>query len=305
MKNLVILAVVGVCSAVPFLGASQAAAEKVRFSQTFRAAQPQHNVLPHQAYNPSHHQFHNSAPQQIFNPSQQTYNPSQVHIHNPIQQQAFNFPQHQIHNVAPQQSHISPQQQVYSSPQHQTNSSPAVLDQPKWKGPFASTVPAGVDGTVTPVSDTNEVAAAKKAFFRAFEAELAATGGSQVYQEPFSASQSTTSTTHHNTASFYNPVAPVHNNALPSHPFPSNYNTAQAGVRDTVSFGHIGSTPPVSSQSFAVPAVPVTSHGYNGGVNHISDTPEVAAAKAEFFRTFERQAAAAAAAPDDEEYNYH
>ncbi|XP_047478387.1 uncharacterized protein LOC125031548 [Penaeus chinensis] len=45
--------------------------------------------------------------------------------------------------------------------------------QPRYVGPLASTVPAGVDGTITPVSDTYEVAAARGAFFRAYQDQLA------------------------------------------------------------------------------------------------------------------------------------
>ncbi|XP_066942152.1 cuticle protein CP1499-like [Macrobrachium rosenbergii] len=48
--------------------------------------------------------------------------------------------------------------------------------QPKYVGPLASSVPAGVGGKVIPVSDTYEVAAAKNAFFDAYQRQLAAVG---------------------------------------------------------------------------------------------------------------------------------
>ncbi|XP_064083946.1 uncharacterized protein LOC135199722 [Macrobrachium nipponense] len=50
--------------------------------------------------------------------------------------------------------------------------------QPAYRGPFASSVPAGVDGRVTPVSDTAEVRAATNAFYRAYKAQVEATKGS-------------------------------------------------------------------------------------------------------------------------------
>jgi len=98
------LAVLGVCSAAPFIGDTpEVQAEKARFFQAFRAAQAA------------------AAPQQAF----QTVVPVQT----------------------------------------------------KWMGPVAATIPAGVDGTITPVGDTAEVAAARNAFLNAYRAQVAATGG--------------------------------------------------------------------------------------------------------------------------------
>ncbi|XP_042229401.1 cuticle protein CP1499-like [Homarus americanus] len=131
--------------------------------------------------------------------------------------------------------------------------------QPRWTGPVAATVPAGVDGRVIPVSDTYEVAAAKNAFFRAYQNQVD-TIRSRRYGTPGYAS-----------------VPPV----------------AYAPVVNTF-------TPVVPSHSYGVPShsygVPHTT--YNVAPGPVQDTPEVAAAKAQFFRNFERQAAAAAAAPD-------
>merc|ERR1712098_665286 len=54
-------------------------------------------------------------------------------------------------------------------------SEPAV--HPRWNGPFAATVPAGVPGSVSQVSDTADVAAATAAFQQAYNAALSATTG--------------------------------------------------------------------------------------------------------------------------------
>ncbi|XP_042857883.1 cuticle protein CP1499-like [Penaeus japonicus] len=123
--------------------------------------------------------------------------------------------------------------------------------QRKWTGPVAATVPAGVDGTITPVSDTYEVSAARNAFFNAYNAQLAAVGahryGSPIYHQ-------TTPTV------YLNAVAPAaHHSAL-------TYGAAPAPVRDTAA---------------------------------------VAAAKADFFRLYNLQAAAAAAAPDHDAPRYY
>ncbi|XP_042867842.1 cuticle protein CP1499-like, partial [Penaeus japonicus] len=70
--------------------------------------------------------------------------------------------------AAPQQAlyhHAAPQQTFYAPVQ------------PKWTGPVAATVPAGVDGTITPVSDTQEVSAARNAFLNAYNAQVRATVG--------------------------------------------------------------------------------------------------------------------------------
>ncbi|ROT82489.1 cuticle protein BD2 [Penaeus vannamei] len=121
--------------------------------------------------------------------------------------------------------------------------------QPKWTGPVAATVPAGVDGTITPVSDTYEVSAARNAFFKAYNAQLAAVGA---YRYPLY--YPTTPTVYLNSAS---PAA--HHSVL-------TYSAAPAPVRDT---------------------------------------PAVAAAKADFFRLYNLQAAAAAAAPDYDAPRYY
>ncbi|XP_037796970.1 cuticle protein CP1499-like [Penaeus monodon] len=175
MRTLVVLAVVGVCSAAPFIqDAPDVQAEKARFFQAFNAAQAA--ATRHQA------------------------------LHRP---------------------------------------SPAV--QPKWYGPVAATVPAGVDGTITPVGDTQEVAAARAAFNNAYQAQLRATVG----------------------------AAPA------VHSYAPTYHHAHAAPQYQPKW-----TGPVAA---TVPA------GLPGSAPQVADTPEVAAAKQQFFSTYNRQAAAAAA----------
>lgn len=72
-----------------------------------------------------------------------------------------------------------PQQyQSYSSPhtQHRFSSQPQQYT-PKWTGPVAATIPAGLPGSTSQVSDTPEVLAAKSQFSRAFQNQLALTYG--------------------------------------------------------------------------------------------------------------------------------
>ncbi|KAK4317849.1 hypothetical protein Pmani_011088 [Petrolisthes manimaculis] len=130
-----------------------------------------------------------------------------------------------------------------------------VYTQPRWTGPVAATVPAGVGGKIVQVPDTYEVSAARNQFFRAYNDQLA-TISSQRYGTP-------------NYGRPYSHGASVYRTggAAPSH----SYSAA--------------------SHSFSAPVT-----GYAPAP--VRDTPEVAAAKAQFFSLYERQAAAAAAAPD-------
>ncbi|XP_037798138.1 cuticle protein CP1499-like [Penaeus monodon] len=123
--------------------------------------------------------------------------------------------------------------------------------QRKWTGPVAATVPAGVDGTLTQVSDTYEVAAARNAFFQAYNAQLAAVGG-------------------------YRYGTPAYHHATPA--------------------VHV---------SVAAPAAQYSALTYGAAPAPVGDTPAVAAAKAEFFRLYNLQAAAAAAAPDHDDHRYY
>ncbi|ROT80837.1 cuticle protein CP1499 [Penaeus vannamei] len=178
MRSLVLLAVVGVCSAVPFLrDAPDVQAEKARFFEVFNAVQ----------------------------------------------------------NAATS---------------HPALKRPSPKVQPKWYGPVAATVPAGVDGTITPVGDTQEVNAARNAFFNAYNAQVKATVGS----------------------------APV----VPS--YAPTYSAAPAAPYQ----------PAPVQPKWTGPVAATVPAGLPGSAPQVADTPEVAAAKQEFFNTFQRQAAAAA-----------
>ncbi|XP_045618898.2 cuticle protein CP1499-like [Procambarus clarkii] len=131
--------------------------------------------------------------------------------------------------------------------------------QPKYVGPVAATIPAGIGGKVIPVSDTYEVAAAKDDFYKAYDKQLKTLDiiRSSRYGTPG-----------------YAPALPVYK--APVAPF----------FASTGSYG-----------------APIGSYGYHGPPTQVHDTPEVVAAKAEFFKLYNKQAAAAAAAPDL--YTYH
>ncbi|XP_066942158.1 cuticle protein CP1499-like [Macrobrachium rosenbergii] len=147
--------------------------------------------------------------------------------------------------AATAQRNVIPTHQAYSNqghyqPHHQGQY------QPKWTGPVAATVPAGVNGAITPVGDTADVNAARQAFFSAYQNQLAATAGAPGHQ-----------------SGQWQP-APAHHGG-------SQYQPKWTGpVAATVPAGLPGSSP------------------------NVADTPEVQAAKANFFQTFQRQAAAAA-----------
>ena len=51
------------------------------------------------------------------------------------------------------------------------------MERPKWTGPVAATVPAGLPGSVSQVGPTADVAAATNAFYQAYSAAVAATTG--------------------------------------------------------------------------------------------------------------------------------
>ncbi|XP_068226282.1 cuticle protein CP1499-like [Palaemon carinicauda] len=136
---------------------------------------------------------------------------------------------------------------------------------PRWSGPFAANSPAGVNGQVTPVSDTQEVSEARRDFFNAYQRQLSAVGGVGRYGTA---------------ATVLDTAGPVASIAVPSF-------RSAAGAYS----GASSSTG--SSASQVLPSRIVVSRG------HVQDTAEVAGAKSEFFSLYNRQAAEAAAAPDD------
>ncbi|XP_068226284.1 cuticle protein CP1499-like [Palaemon carinicauda] len=135
----------------------------------------------------------------------------------------------------------------------------------RWSGPFAANSPAGVNGQVTPVSDTQEVSEARRNFFNAYQRQLSAVGGVGRYGTA---------------ATVLDTAGPVASIAVPS------FRSAAGAYSGT-------SSSTGSSASPVVPSRIVVSSG------HVQDTAEVAAAKSEFFSLYNRQAAEAAAAPDD------
>ncbi|XP_042867833.1 cuticle protein CP1499-like [Penaeus japonicus] len=257
MKSLVLLAVLGVCSAAPFIGDTpEVQAEKARFFQAFRAAQAA------------------ATPQQAF----QTVAPVQYQWTGPV---AATIPAGVDGTITP----VADTQEVaaarnaflnaYNAQVRATvgtvpvlqapafNAVPAVPQQAfhqaapqtlRWTGPVAATVPAGVDGTVTPVADTHEVAAARNAFLNAYNAQVRATVGTA-------------------------PVVPaqVHTfNPVPAVPHQTFHHAAPLQPKWT---GPVAAT---------VPA------GLPGSAPQVADTAEVAAAKQAFFNAYQRQVAAAA-----------
>ncbi|XP_071551567.1 cuticle protein CP1499-like [Panulirus ornatus] len=174
MRALVVLAVLGVCSAVPFIGDTpEVAAEKARFFNAYRAAQaaaqPQYNYAPQQAYRPAPVQPKWTGPVAATIPaglpgssSQVAETPEVINARN----QFFNAYKAQVVATVPQtgspiQYHAAPSQRYAQA-------------QPKWTGPVAATIPAGLPGSASQVADTPEVAAAKHAFFSTYQQQAAA-----------------------------------------------------------------------------------------------------------------------------------
>ncbi|XP_069999507.1 cuticle protein CP1499-like [Penaeus vannamei] len=255
MKSLVVLAVLGVCSAAPFIGDTpEVQAEKARFFQAFRAAQAA------------------AAPQQAF----QTVVPVQTKWMGPV---AATIPAGVDGTITPvgDTAEVAAARNAflnaYNAQVRATVGSVPVVQAPafnavpvvpqqtfqqaspvqaKWMGPVAATVPAGVDGTVTPVGDTAEVAAARNAFLNAYRAQVAATVGTA-------------------------PAVTTFSQAVPQQTFQPTFQ--QAAPVQAKWTGPVAAT---------VPA------GLPGSAPQVADTAEVAAAKQAFFSAYQRQVAAAA-----------
>lgn len=195
----VVLAVLGACSALPFIqDTPDVAAEKARFFQAFQAAHAATQPRP-------------SRPAQGFVP-----------------QQAFNQ---------------------------------APVQQPKWTGPVAATIPAGLPGSSPVLAETPEVAAAKNAFLNAYNAQVAATI----------------------------PVNPRPSQSFAPAPRPS--------FQPAHSFAPVAPAP--QQPRWTGPVAATVPAGLPGSSAVLSDTPEVAAAKAAFFNTYTSQVAATAGAPSN------
>ncbi|KAK3865797.1 hypothetical protein Pcinc_028617 [Petrolisthes cinctipes] len=136
---------------------------------------------------------------------------------------------------------------------------------PRYTGPVAATVPAGVDGQIVQVPDTHEVMAARNKFFTTYNEQLAKVNS-------------------HPTSHSYSAPAP----SYPSHaPAPSYPSHAPAPSYPTYSGP--------SGPAYRAPGYPFNDQDEP---RPVGDTAEVAAAKGQFFSTYNRQAAEAAAAPD-------
>nr|ABB91675.1 calcified cuticle protein CP19.0 isoform B [Callinectes sapidus] len=190
MRALVVLAVVGACSAMPFIpDAPDVAAEKARFFQAYQVAHaanlPKASRPSHQAFVP--HQAFNQAPVQTpkwmgplaSNVPAGLPGSSAFVADTPEVQAAKN---HFLNAYSAQVAATVPVGPRTSQPSFAPRpvfqaSAPAPRPQPKWTGPLASQVPAGLPGSSPVLSDTAEVAAAKNAFFHTYSAQVAATAG--------------------------------------------------------------------------------------------------------------------------------
>ncbi|XP_042867835.1 cuticle protein CP1499-like isoform X2 [Penaeus japonicus] len=260
MTPLIFLAVLGVASAGPFTGyAPEVQAERARFFQAFRAAQAA--AAPQQAL------YHHAAPVQpkwtgpvaatvpagvdgTITPVSDT---QEVSAARNAFLNAYNAQVRATVGAAPTAHSYTPTYHHAPAVPHQSFHHAAPV-QPKWTGPVAATVPAGLPGSAPQVADTAEVSAARNAFLNAYNAQVRATVGAAPTAHSY------TPTYHH---------AP----AVPQHTF---HHAAPAQPKWT---GPVAAT---------VPA------GLPGSAPQVADTPEVAAAKQAFFNTYNRQAAAAA-----------
>ena len=140
-----ILAVLGACSAAPhIMETPEVIAEKNRHFQLYNAAAAAAAAAP----DPVPHQAH----------YQPTHHVAAVHHVQPA-----------YHHVQPAVHHIQP------AAVHHVQGGAYNVVQPRWTGPMAAAVPDGVDGTLTPVQPTAEVAAARNAFLATYNAQVAAT----------------------------------------------------------------------------------------------------------------------------------
>ncbi|XP_045618899.2 cuticle protein CP1876-like [Procambarus clarkii] len=203
--------------------------------------------------------------------------------------------------------------------------------QPKYVGPVAATIPAGIGGKVIPVSDTYEVAAAKDAFYKAYNKQLntldiirSSRYGTPGYAPALPVHKAPVAPIYASKSSYGAPAAsygapagsygapavsygapagsfgaPAASYGVPAGSFgaPAVSYGAPAG-----SYGSPAGSYGAPAGSYGAPAVsyggPIDTYGYHGPPTQVHDTPEVVAAKAEFFKLYNKQAAAAAAAPD-------
>ncbi|KAK7086735.1 hypothetical protein SK128_009545 [Halocaridina rubra] len=187
MRTLVVLAVVGMCSAVPFIqDTPEVAAEKARFFQAFQAAQaaanPSQNLIPHQAPNLVPAQTRWTGPLAATVPA--GVNGAVVPVGdtaevNAARQAFFNAYKAQLASTVGAAPIVPQTFQTHAPVQAPVHSAPAQL---KWTGPVAATVPAGLPGSTSQVADTPEVQAAKAAFFQTYQRQVAAAAPVPAFQ---------------------------------------------------------------------------------------------------------------------------
>ncbi|XP_045101839.1 cuticle protein CP1876-like [Portunus trituberculatus] len=155
---------------------------------------------------------------------------------------------------------------TYGTPAHSTHS--YGYGQPRYVGPLASSVPAGVGGKIIPVSDTYEVAAAKNQFFRTYQDQVNTINAIRASRP-----------TRYGTS--YGSAGPVHI----SHPAPAPTPAVVSTYSGPARVSHSISAPVhVFQSSYGAPAVSHSSYGTPSyapftAPTQVSDTPEVAAAK--------------------------
>ncbi|XP_071551807.1 cuticle protein CP1499-like [Panulirus ornatus] len=209
MRALVVLAVLGVCSAAPFGKIPMGAEERAQFFKTFLAAEAaapsQANTVLQQAHNPAPALHKWTGPLAATVPAGIDGKVIPVSYTNEVaaaRSQFFNTYQAQVaatavaapETEAPVQPQPTPQAEAPVQPQLTSQPEAPVEPQPapkpeapvepqplpapvrhKWTGPLAATLPAGVPGSPPQVPDTPEVVAAKQAFFSTYQKQIEAT----------------------------------------------------------------------------------------------------------------------------------
>jgi len=207
MKTLVILAFLGVAAAAPFLqDTPEVVAERARFQQLYNAAaaaaaaapDPVPSAAPHQA------SFQHAPavpaasvwtgpvaatiPAGLPGAGANVADTADVAAARDAFLAAYRAQvaaTTAVHHHQPAVRHHQPA----AAPLRHANAIPAATQ--KWTGPVAATVPAGVNGQLTPVADTADVAAARTAFLNAYNAAVRATAprAAAVHQAPVMAVQ--------------------------------------------------------------------------------------------------------------------
>ncbi|XP_042857814.1 cuticle protein CP1499-like [Penaeus japonicus] len=172
MRSLVLLAVLGVCSAVPFIqNTPEVQAERARFFQAFNAAQA---AATHQQ---AIHRPSPAVQPKWYGPVAATVPAGVGGSITPVSDtQEVSAARNAFLNAYNAQVRATvgaaPAVPSYTPTYHHAPAAPQY--QPKWTGPVAATVPAGLPGSAPQVADTAEVAAAKQAFFNTYQRQAAA-----------------------------------------------------------------------------------------------------------------------------------